>query len=235
MRKLFLSAAISACFAMGVSATLYTDTTGDAAFGISVVDIVSVEVTHDATDVNFKITVDSDIDTPDPMGTDWGKYLIGIDSTAGGDPTGNGWARPISMTSGMDYWIGSWVNAHPANGAQVWSWTGATWSEDFSTTAGDPEIGVTDAGTMINISIAQSALGLSNGDTFIFDVFSSGGGATDSAVDALSDPTTTIADWPDAYASGSQLSYTIPEPSTYALIAFGVLGLASRRLVRRKK
>ena len=71
-------------------------------------------MTNTTTDLIFKINLNGD---PTVGGQDWGKYTIGIDSTAGGDTTGDGWARPISISSGMDYWVGSWVDS--GNGAQI--------------------------------------------------------------------------------------------------------------------
>ena len=46
-----------------------------------------LEITDDGTDIMFKISL-----TGDPVATDWGKYLVAIDSVPGGDSAGNGCA-----------------------------------------------------------------------------------------------------------------------------------------------
>lgn len=186
--------------------------------GFGHLDIASVEVMNDATDISFTINLNADITV-----TDWGKYMIGIDSEAGGDPVGNGWGRPISMSSGMDYWIASWVDS--GGGSQVWSYDGAVWGDDAS---GIPAI----SGSSVTLSASLTTLGLSPSDTIVFDVFSSGGGGGDSAIDALSDAAPTVTEWSDGYTSTSSLSYTvIPEPATIGLL--GMAGI-SMLLVRRR-
>ena len=119
-KTFILTTAVVATLGFSAHATTYLDTTGDTFTGAGggILDITSVEVNNNATDLIFKINV-----AGDPVATDWGKYMIGIDSVAGGDTAGDGWARPISMPSGMDYWVGSWVDS--GNGAQLWQYTGA--------------------------------------------------------------------------------------------------------------
>src|ERR1043165_5876025 len=92
-------------------AAIYTDATYETNINSTFVvfdhlDLTKMEVTNDSTDIIFTLSVRAaNITTPD-----WGKYCIGIDSVSGGDTNGNGWGRPIKMSSGMDYWIGSWVD-----------------------------------------------------------------------------------------------------------------------------
>lgn len=217
-------------------ATVYSDSSGDLNTspgdnfsGFTHLDLIGAEITNNATDIFFTIAVSqSDITSPN----NWGNYMIGIDSVAGGSTTGgnpgNAWTRPISMSSGMDYWLGSWVNG--GGGQQVWSWTGSSWSGPVSS-------GVSIAGNSVTFSTSLASLGLSPGNTFSFDVYSSGGGGSDSAVDALADPSISVSTWGQAYDSGSSVySYTvtpIPEPATLASLA--LLGsLMGLRLVRRR-
>jgi len=121
MKSLKLTLALGSLVAFGYAAqaVTYTDATGEnfTGAGGGILDISSVEVTDTLTDLIFKINV-----TGDPVAADWGKYMIGINSTAGGDTTGNGWGRPISISDGMDYWVGSWVDG--ANVAQLFKYTG---------------------------------------------------------------------------------------------------------------
>jgi hypothetical protein len=240
-------------FLMGAEGTSspYSDAVNDIDPGITdaggTLDILGMEVSNTATDLNFKLTVNGNVGT-----TDWGNFMIGIATgkTAGTvAATGNGWARPINITldaanpssDGMNYWIGSWVNG--GGGSQLWTYdnTGSSWSgpaglAGYSFTAG--------ATSEINYTLALTDLNLSPGDTFSFDAYSSGGGGTDSAIDSLANPNVSITDWAGPYTSsptatgGNGLNtYTVavPEPQSLAIVAaivaaagFGV----SRRLRR---
>lgn len=123
-------AGLAVLIAVSAWADVFNDSTGDIDAGLSngagTLDILSVEVTHDATDVMFSLTVGGDVST-----TDWGKFMIGIATGGTGSTTDNGWGRPITLDSpigGMDFWIGSWVDG--GGGAQLWSYNGATWDLD---------------------------------------------------------------------------------------------------------
>jgi hypothetical protein len=210
-------------------AVTYNDTVGDLGGGATatILDITSVEVTHDATDIQFKINL-----AGDPTVTDWGKYLIGIDSVPGGDPAGDAWARPIgmSMPTGMDYFVGSWADW--GNGAEIYNWTGAAWSLQSATYLPNPDnLTFSKDSSSVTIKFAYAGLGLS---TFHFDVYTTGGGGSDSAIDSLANPAVTIAGWSDYYNSGALTDvYTIPEPSTLVLVGLGGLLLMCRKFFRR--
>lgn len=216
----------------------YSDTVGDIDPGLSngggTLDIVGMEVTNTLTDVIFKLTVNGDVST-----TDWGNFLVGIATGGNGTVTGNGWDRPINLSSpvgGMDYWIGAWVNS--GGGAQLWSYDGSAWTGpgalvDFGLTSG--------ATSDLTYTASLASLGLSTGDTFYFDAYSSGGGGTDSAVDSLANPNISITSWSQVYTSSTTESaglglnsYTlVPEPSTYLLSGLGLVALFL--FVRRRK
>ena len=77
---------------------VYNDTVGDLNDGtaggddLSVwphLDITSVEVNNDANNIMFKITLNGDI-----LAVNWGKYMIGIDSVSGVEPTGACCSQP---------------------------------------------------------------------------------------------------------------------------------------------
>jgi len=230
--KTTLAIGLMVVFGHTAQATTYTDATGENFFPNGILDISSVEVTDTLTDLIFKINV-----TGDPVAVDWGKYMIGINSTAGGDTTGNGWGRPISISDGMDYWVGSWVDS--GNGAQLWKYTGV-WGQQSQVGGVNPDnlaISKIASPGSVTLQFSYAGLGLSAGDTFTFDVYTGGGNPTDGAVDALSNPAQTISGWTGVYNSGSLVSsYTItpiPEPSALALIGLGG-ALLARRLIRRK-
>ena len=227
-----IAASILAVLALNAQAANYNDSTGETIFG-GILDINSVEVNNTATDLIFKINL-----VGDPVGTDWGKYMIGLDTTAGGDTVGNGWGRPIGMSSGMDYWAGSWVDS--GNGVQIHQYTGA-WAQigasgPFAGGPAVPGLSITKGAFYLEITTPMSLIGVGPGSTICFDVYTSGGNASDGAIDALGNPLQTIANWGDPYNSGSQYAtYTIPavpEPTALALLGIGaslIIGRIRRR------
>jgi hypothetical protein len=219
------------------SSAMYLDATGDIASGISTgggtLDLVSMEVSNTASDVIFKLTVNGSLSS-----TDWGKFMIGI-STGAGATSGNGWGRPINMTSngGMTHWVGSWVDN--GGGSQFWNYSGSAWSgpaglAGFSFTSG--------AQSTLTYTVSMASLGVSNGSTLYFDAYSSGGGGGDSAVDALSRSDASISNWggpfttagiasgTSASTAGGAFAYTIPAPGALALLgAASLVGSRRRR------
>ena len=211
----------------------YNDAINDIAPGLATgngtLDLVKMEVSNTATDVVFQLTVNGNIGS-----TDWGKFMIGIANNKGyGTSSSDGWGRPITMSAngGMTNWIGSWVDggggAENRSNQTSWGLTGATYNGNFggfSLSAG--------AQSTITYTVSIASLGMSIGDTFSFDAYSSGGGDGDSAVDALANPNVAITSWGQAYDSGASNSYSytlgaIPAPGAIALI--GVAGLLGRR------
>ena len=217
MKKMFVCLlCIAALLAVPAFAAVYTDATNDIAFATPNLDISGAEVTNDFTNLKIIVQLIADI-----QATDWGKYMVGIDSKPGGDALGNGWGRPISMSSGMDVWLGGWVDsggnveAYNYNVSWVLSNTYAVTINQFS----------------VEYTIPLGVIGLNPGDTIGFDIYSSGGGGSDGAIDALANPSQTIANWGDSYDS-SNMVYTynlIPEPTVIALAGVGLLGLLLAR------
>jgi hypothetical protein len=212
---------------------LFNDAIGDidASFntGGGTLDLVSMEVSHTATDIQFKLTVNGSISS-----TDWGKFMVGIANNKGyGTSTSDGWARPITMSAngGMTNWFGAWLDngggAENRSNQTSWGLTGATYNGNFGNFAF-----AAGAQSTITYGVSIASIGMSIGDTFRFDAYSSGGGGGDSAVDALANPNVAITSWSQAYDSGTSnsFSYTlaaIPAPGAIALI--GLAGLVARR------
>ena len=120
---------------------LFNDATGDIDVGIATgggtLDLVSMEVSHTATDIQFKLTVNGNIGI-----VDWGKFMVGIANNKGnGTSSSDGWSRPITMSAngGMTNWLGGWVDN--GGGAENrsheifdrWGLTGATYNGNFGT------------------------------------------------------------------------------------------------------
>ena len=208
--------AVSTSFAL--SATTYLDTTGDSST-VPSLDITSVYVSNDATTLSLQINV-----AGDPMAADWGKYLIGFDTVAGGNTTGpDAWGNPIRMSvGGMDYFIGSWLDF--GTGAAVLGWSGSSWNLMSGT-----GVGVATGPSSVTLSLNLSALGLSGGSTFNFDIYSTAIG--NSVLDAAG--SSTALTWNNnPYDSGANvLTYTVtavPEPTAFSVMSLGALLLVRR-------
>jgi hypothetical protein len=236
MKKLMVLLA-SLSLAGAVQADIYTDNTGDLhdgtpsgdnLSGFSNLDIASVEIVNDASTITFTINLVGSIANPN----DWGRYLVGINRVPGGDttaPVGNPWALNITYNDGgdgMDTWLGSWVNG--GGGAQVWNYSGS-WAQNGG------NLGVTLTANSLSFSATLASMSLNVGDSFDFDVYSTGANDGNSAVDALSLNTPSVTTWGGPFDTGSGgKTYTVvPEPSTIAMV--GLFGLvAGVRYFRRK-
>jgi hypothetical protein len=207
LRTLTLVAALLASAMLSqrvMAASNYTDKTGDTFPGVGgggILDITGVEVSNDPTDVIFKITYAADINS-----TDWGNYMIGINdpTLAGGSTTNNGWGRPIRMANGMDYWVGTWVNG--GNGGQFWTYSAGAWNQ----TGTAPTVTKSTFTETIRFPFANMGLSTNSGNnTFEFDIYTSGGGGGDGAIDALSTTNQSVANWGDTFITTNVLTYTI--------------------------
>jgi len=194
---------------VGAQITTFNDATNDISAslgttGDGTLDIVKMDVVDTETDVVFTMTVNGNVNN-----TGWGNFMVGIaNQKTNGSTIGNGWGRPINLnagitngvTNGMTHWIGSWIG-----GSQLWTYspgggggTGGNWSGPstfaaYATAAGSQ--------STLTYTVSKASLGVTNGDTIIFDAYSSGGGGGDSAVDALANTNVSITGWSQNYTS----------------------------------
>jgi hypothetical protein len=220
-KSVLLAASILAALALSLPQAMgatITDTTGDLndgtvgddLSGFGHLDITSVEVTNSFTDLIWKINL-----VGDPVAVNWGKYCIGISTNnTTGSTTNNGWGRPISLGIGMDFWIGSWVDG--GNGIELYSYDGANFNNIGGAT-------ITKDTSSVTIRAGLDTFGKGVGDSIDFEVYTTAGGGTDSAVDALSDPSVAITTWSGPYSSNLFSTYSIVAiPATTNQVTFQV-------------
>jgi hypothetical protein len=204
-----------------ILAASYSDTTGDGTLlgTWPHLDIASVEVNHTAMDLSFTINL-----VGNPIVVNWGQYNIGINRIPGGATSGTVPPnRPITVSSGMDYWIRSWDT-----GAETYHWqsSGSSWVMDHATWNPPSAIQTpVKTASSVTLTTTLASLGLAAGDTFAFDVYTSGGTGTDSAVDALANPLPTGAsgNWVSPYDSAANVyQYTLTNPAPPQPPATGV-------------
>ena len=200
--------------ASSANAAIYTDNTFDTFDnGLANLDIASVDMSDDGVNLTIAVTTRG-FQT-------WTKYMMYFDTAAGGT-TSNAWSRPVDLNGReIERYLGSWVDAS-SNNSQFVSWTGSAWnwgSEMYLTNSV--------SGNTVTWTVSLAALGVNAGDTFYFDIATSGGG-NDPGVDHLSRSDAATPGWGSASVAGGFLGYTtVPAPGAIALL--GLAGLAGRR------
>lgn len=212
-RVLAGSAALLCAAAACAQSTSYSDSVNDLFDnGFGNLDITGVTVSNTETHLSIAVT------TRDFQ--NWTKYLIFLNTAAGGTGT-NGWGRPIDLSGAqIDYYIGSWVDS-PTGNSQFWNY-GAEWNLGNTFTNAV-------SGNTVTWTVSLASLGLGLGSTFTFDVATSGGG-NDPGVDHLSRFDAATPGWGTPSVAGTFLSYTVvPAPGAFALLAAAGLATGWRR------
>lgn len=195
--------------------------------GFAHLDIVSVTVNHDASNLYFDILMRGSVDV-----TNWGKTCIGINTPGGLNSSGNGWGRNVDWAGqGIDYWVGSWADNNGGDfGGELRQMTDAAGNGNslLAATYAGPGISGTASGNMVSMTISRALMGLMGDATFTFDVLTTGGGA-DPGVDHLSRADMSTSGWGVTSVAGGFLSYTIPAPGATGLLALAGLAAARRR------
>lgn len=196
-------------------ADIYQDSSGDQGPENSNLDLTSLEVTNDETNVFFSVTT-SDF-------ADWTKYMVFVDSIdgSGADGNNNPWFRNVDMgASGIDYYMGAWVDG--SGGTELSAWAGTFWNSAIPGGA----MNTIDGGTnTVTMSIELAALGLQLGDSLRFEIGTTGTVEGDPATDLMNG---TSASWGGVSNFGTLLEYTtVPAPGALSLLI--AAGLVARR------
>jgi hypothetical protein len=234
--------AVMVLAAGAASADVYSDNSGNhlaggdlhdffASQSFNHLDILSVTVTNDATNLYFDIAVNADIDA-----TSWGKYIVGMDTgrNAGDNSTDPGsWNRNVNWNRGITDFLGTWADDFGTGmGGELRQYDGSAWGLTDATYLGGGLVGGSDADHAAGIQrvwVSLAALGLGVGDWIEFDVFSSGGGS-DPGVDHLSRFDFATDSWGTTSQAGDFLKYRIvPSPSSLAMLGMGGLVAMRRR------
>lgn len=218
MKNVLALAAVAGLATAAQAAVTYNDAQNDLFDnGFDNLDIASVVVSHDAT--NLYVTVNT-------RGyQNWTKYMLYFRTSNTIDDTGtNGWARPVTLGSNIDRYVGSWVD-QPSNNQQNWSWDGLQWNQD-STTSNDQSQTASNA---VTFTIDRGFLGLTGNGMVFFDVATSGGGGGDPGVDHLSTNGQATPGWGFGSVGGAFNTYVIPAPGAFALLGLGGLVAGRRR------
>ncbi len=211
----FIAAASALALASVACADIYSDATFDTFTNDNGnLDIASVEVTNDASNLYISVT------TRDFAS--WTKYMVFMNTQGGGNGS-NGWNRPVNLNGQTaDHFIGSWVD-QGSNNQQLVAFNNGGWDWG-NVIVSSNSVG----GNTVTFTCSLSSLGLGIGSTMRFDVATTGGGDGDSGIDHLSRDTEATDWWTNPSTAGSFLSYTVvPAPGAIALL--GVAGLVGGR------
>ena len=204
----FVALAASASFA-----DIYNDSSFDQGPDNSNLDLESVEVTNDESNVFFSVT------TRDFA--NWTKYMVFVDSIdgSGADGNNNGWVRNVDMgPAGIDYFMGAWVDG--GGGTALYGWNDA-----WSSITGGSVVNIDEASNTVTMSISMATLGLELGDSLRFEIGTTGGNEGDPATDLMNG---TSASWGGVSSFGTLLEYTtVPAPGAVSLLV--AAGLIARR------
>lgn len=180
-RNLILAAAVLVSLPSLAAATTYTDASNDA-YGDDYVDIQSVVVTNDANNLDFVINLRSTSQIVNNTNEQYGLYEVGLQTGPNGSTAVlNPYGAPIGISTGMNYWLAAWTNqtvGPPDTGdSQLYAYSGGAWNLAAGNGTNSPYIPtpVTLTDTSVQISVPLSSLGLSPGNTFNFDVWTTYG------------------------------------------------------------
>jgi len=234
------------------SATIYTDPLGDN-YGGPEVDIASVNIFSDASNIYFTMNLNPAASIG-PSANHYANYEFGFQMGSGaggqtaingtfgtGNPAaGNPYGNAVGISTGENFFIGAFLaGTSYSGGAQLYSYNSvAGWNQVDSTM---PVTQVNTGSPSLSFAFPLADLGLSIGNTFKFDAWTSFG-SPQAAYDALDNVGTGSANPPynsgttydSATANGStfastSFTVTVPEPATLGLLCISGVALCARR------
>ena len=212
MRLITLMLPLAAVAGSTAFAEVYYDETFDQGPDNGNLDLVSVTVTNDDTNLFFAIET-REI-------ADWTKYLAFID-TGGDGATGNNnaWFRNVEMGgASIDFFAGAWLDG--GGGIALSNWDGSDWQG-----WGGAGLSIDWAANTVTMSFDLDSLGVALGQTIGFEIGTSGGNNGDPATDLMRGNSGT---WNGSSSFDGMLTYTVvPAPGAVSLLAMA--GLIARR------
>lgn len=213
----FIAASVACITGMASADVVFTDAVGDEASGNSNLDLTSVTIGNDASNLVITVAVAH-------LHSDWGKHMVFIETGAAGHTgTSNPWFRNVDHGgNNISHFIGTWLDG--GGGSSMHSYNAG--SDDWDG-AGSPGVTVDWANNSFTYVISLDDLGIGLGDMIRFDVASTGGASGDPSTDHFSSGH--HGNWGEGSSLGGDLlEYTtIPAPGTLALL--GITGLIARR------
>ncbi|MCA9288647.1 MAG: hypothetical protein KDA05_08680 [Phycisphaerales bacterium] len=232
-RRLLCVAAVAAAAGIASAHTTYLDPFGassdvDPFFlnqGFHHLDIVAAEVENESGAFNFDIVVDADI-----AATNWGKFLIFLDTVPGGR-TDNPWGRAITSGAEADFYIGGWADG--GGGAELYRATPTGWEFVSNASPGNAaglHVRLTNASAGVyHVGVGDHAIGNpAVGSHIYLDVATTGGTGGDPGVDHLSLGSIATPNWQTGSMSGDFLEYEV-EPAPGSIAVLGIAGLMAGR------
>ncbi len=190
--------------------TVYTDTAGDTFLGGTAphFDIVSAGMANDEDDLLAEVRVAGPIDVGGS--TDQARILFFFDTRTGGS-TSNPWGRDIATAYSADWFLGSWTDN--GGGFLLYEWTGG-WTlrhASFGDTGGISQDLSAKADGFARYRVPLARLGLSDTDTFFFDVVTTNDrdGLPDPGIDHLSNPAPATPDYDTPSQAGAYVAHTL--------------------------
>ncbi|MFG0245199.1 MAG: CotH kinase family protein [Phycisphaerales bacterium JB052] len=191
--------------------TVYTDSLGDTfnAGSDPHFDIDAVTLTNDLSELLAQVQVDGQIDVGGE--TDQARIVLFFDTGPGGS-TSNPWGREINTDTQADYFLGSWTDN--GGGFIFYAWDGSGWDQrhaSFNNPAGfDQDLSDKTEG-IARYTLPLDAMGLSDGDSFYFDVVTTNdrGADTEPGVDHLSNANQATPNYDTPSQSGEYLFHTL--------------------------
>ncbi len=197
-----------AIFAATSRATVYVDATNELFTSAAPqLDLASVVVTNDASNLYFSINL-----VGNPQATNWGSYALAFVTGPGGATNGNGSGAAISLTEGMNYWVACLGWGDP--GAYKYNASTSAWVTN------NAAITFANSSRSVSLTVPYASVGLTNGASFQFDVYTFSG--TGGAMDDLANPTKTINWWSDAYTNNLVETYFTSAPAA-GIVSINVL------------